>query len=101
MDEKKYEWDDNKNQSNGIKHTISFERATKIFEDPDKITFESTSKDYGESRYLVVGLIFEVLYTVVYTLRNSFIRIISARRANEKETKIYHEAKNQKYGNKI
>jgi len=88
-----FEWDNIKNESNKTKHKISFERATKVFEDSNKMTYESAKKDYGEKRFIVVGLIFEVLYTVIYTIRDTLYRIISARRANENETKKYYESK--------
>ena len=50
-------------------------------------TFEDTRRDYGESRFIVFGLIQDVLFCTVYTMRGSVIRIISIRRANRKETR--------------
>jgi uncharacterized DUF497 family protein len=48
----------------------------------------STSGD-GEVRRKVVGMIEERLFTVVYTERDGVTRIISARRCNAKEGKLY------------
>ncbi len=96
-----FEWDNKKNESNKEKHKISFERAVKVFDDQNKVIYESDSKDYGEKRYLAIGFIFEVLFTVVYTIRDTIHRIISSRRANEKETKIYNEINNKQYENKV
>ncbi|TRU21965.1 MAG: BrnT family toxin [Microcystis aeruginosa Ma_MB_S_20031200_S102] len=38
-----FDWDNNKNQSNLIKHGISFEEAIAIFADPSILTFEDTA----------------------------------------------------------
>ncbi len=42
-------------------------------------------RDYGEDRYRLLGAVDERAYVIVYTLRGSAIRIISARKANRKE----------------
>lgn len=60
-----FEWDETKNQSNQLKHSISFEEATEIFRYP--------------------------MYEIVYTERESRIRIVSARRASKKERELYYE----------
>jgi len=81
----------NKNKSNQLKHQIDFETAIKIFDDTNRITVESPQKD--EIRYLAIGLIIELVYAVVYVMRNTAIRIISARRASKEERKQYYEQK--------
>ena len=86
-----FEWDENKNQSNQQKHDISFEEASEIFGYP---TYEiaDTSQDYGEVRYIGIGRNNQMLVlTVVFTDRESRIRIISARRSNKNERKLYYE----------
>ncbi len=45
--------------------------------------------DYGEDRYRLIGMIDGRAYVVVYTVRGSAIRIISARKANRKEISDY------------
>lgn len=81
-----FDWDDNKNKSNIEKHRISFEKAKDVFYDEEKIVFES-EQESGELRFVILGEIIDILYSVIYTIRNTTIRIISARRANEKRTK--------------
>ena len=85
----RFEWDPTKNESNKAKHNIGFEEASKVFDDVNCYTEKTNRKD--EERYRVVGFIFDKLFTVVYTFRESIIRIISARRANRLEEKKYNE----------
>ena len=85
----KFEWDERKNKSNKLKHGIDFKRATRIFDDPDKLKFDDTRAGQGERRWKVIGFILEAMFSVIYTIRNTTIRIISARRASKKERKRY------------
>ena len=86
-----FEWDENKNQSNRQKHDISFEEASEIFRDP-MYEIVDTRQDYGEVRYIGIGRNNQmVVLTVVFTERESRIRIISARQANKNERKLYYE----------
>ncbi len=86
-----YEWDDKKNQANILNHGIDFVDAWTIFENPilEKI---DNRQDYGEVRYIAIGLLACVEVVVIYTTRSQNIRIISIRRANKNERKIYQEA---------
>ena len=86
-----FEWDEDKNQSNQIKHNISFEEATQIFQ-YSMYEIADTRQDYGEVRYIGIGSNNQmVVLTVVFTDRESRIRIISARRASKNERKLYYE----------
>ena len=84
-----FEWDESKNESNKKKHGISFNEAKDIFQDVNNYTEQTNKND--ELRYKIIGLIFEKLFTVIYTMRNSITRIISARRANSTEGKNYND----------
>ena len=85
-----FEWDNQKEKSNLEKHSISFHDAKKVFESV-RFTLVDTRMDYGEERIVTTGLIDKRLCVVVYTKRNDIIRIISARRANEREQRRYYE----------
>lgn len=85
-----FEWNENKNKTNKEKHDISFEKAKDVFKDSKKIITEDTRKDYGENHFIVVGKVTNVILTVVYTIRKTAVRIISARRANKKERNEYN-----------
>lgn len=83
----KFEWDKNKNESNKIKHNVPFEDATDIFNDDDRINFRSGR--HGEARFKTLGKALLVIMIVIYTVRDTAVRIISARRATKKERRIY------------
>ena len=84
-----FEWDENKNKSNQLKHGISFEEATKIFDDEKRVDYQDLRKDYGEERWKTIGQILGIIFSVTYTLRATVIRLISARRAGQKERDLY------------
>ena len=90
----RFEWDEAKAIANQNKHHLSFEVAARVFLDPSRIEFFDDREDYGEDRWITVGLVDPVILVVIYTLRGmegESIRLISARRANEQEQKIYHQ----------
>lgn len=86
------EYDNAKNQSNIAKHGIDFVEATNIFSDPDRLDWVDDRKDYGEERRICLGAIPADghVFVVVYTMRGTRNRLISARKANEREQRIYH-----------
>lgn len=68
---------------------FDFAYAASVFADPDRIIRQDTRHSYGEDRYQLIGRIEKRLFVVVYTTRHDVIRIISARKANARETKRY------------
>ncbi len=73
-----FQWDVNKARRNLSKHGVRFSDAATIFEDELALTIEDPDA-VGEWRYVTIGQSAEgVLLTVVYTLREKEIRIISA-----------------------
>lgn len=86
-----FEWDEDKNKANQRKHQISFEEAAEVFSYPIHETVDSQFED-GEERLIGIGRNRQMLIlTVVYTERESRIRIISARKANKQEEQFYYE----------
>lgn len=86
-----FEWDEAKNEINKEKHGISFEEAIEIF-DGFIYTRIDDREDYGEIREISIGAIQGfVMIVVVHTDRNNVTRIISARRADTIERKMYYE----------
>jgi uncharacterized DUF497 family protein len=83
----KFEWDENKDQKNLEKHGISFEDASDIFNDPDRLIFSQERQ--GEKRYLTIGKAYEAIISIIYTTRDLVYRIISARRASKEERRAY------------
>jgi hypothetical protein len=50
---------------------------------------EDVRKDYGERRYRALGFIGDRLHAVVFTPRADKVHVISLRKANQREVKIY------------
>jgi uncharacterized DUF497 family protein len=86
----KFEWDDNKSQLNYAKHGLSFSDAEMIFSG-ETITFVDDRQGYGEERLITLGALMGSVVVVVHTPRHPAIRIISMRKANEREKKIYYQ----------
>ena len=86
----RFEWDDNKAESNAVKHGITFEEAVTVFADPDLLFTEDTQHSQGEQREWAMGITESgLLVVVVFTMRGEQIRIISARIATKKEQQSY------------
>jgi uncharacterized protein len=91
MNDDEFEWDDAKAAQNFADHGVSFEAAKEVFKDPFAIERLDCREDYGEDRYVVIGMVDDRVLCVIYTLRNETIRIISARGAEPHERRRYHE----------
>ena len=92
-----FEWDERKNRSNQRKHGVSFQLATRIFDDPLRASKLDRVVD-GEERWQTVGLADgRLLLLVVHLVSDERpdgtwveeIRIISARFAEPREKKQY------------
>ena len=66
--------------------------AAKVFGDPQRKVKLDSRFIYGEDRYLALGRVDDRVLTIVYTMRNDAIRIISARKANSREVKKYENS---------
>ncbi len=84
-----FEWDAKKAALNLRKHGISFSFAARVFLDDHRIERLDDHEDYGENRFVVIGLINGAEIVVVYALREDAIRIISARKADDDEIETY------------
>ena len=87
-----FEWDEGKARANLKKHGISFDEAIEAFKDPYILTFQDERKNYGEPRYICLAEIEMRIHALVFTLRESSIRMISARKANLRERKQYADS---------
>ena len=85
-----YEWNETKNQENLSKHGLSFEDANIVFSGPC-VTFEDTRYDYGEERFITLGLLAGRVVVIAHTPRDEKTRVISMRKANSREQEIYQE----------
>jgi uncharacterized DUF497 family protein len=83
-----FEWDDDKERDNFKKHGIHFTAAEQSFYDPFRMSRPDTYSE-GEERWQLMGFVTDVLF-VIYTERGETIRIISARKAEPFERRIYY-----------
>ncbi len=86
----RFEWDEQKEESNIRKHHISFNIAKRVFNDVNRIEIYDIQHSIDEDRYNTIGIVENVLF-VVYTERKETIRLISARLATEKERSLYYD----------
>lgn len=88
-----FEWDANKAKENLRAHKISFDEAKTVFNDPFAITIPDPQHSLGEYRYIDIGRsIAGRILIVVYTERDSNIRIISSREPTKFERRKYEES---------
>lgn len=84
-----FEWNENKNLRNKEKHGIGFEDAKEVFKDRRRIEIKDERRDYGEERWKIIGSMIGIVISVIYTIRDAAIRLISARRASRRERDEY------------
>jgi uncharacterized protein len=70
------------------KRALDFARCADVFALPH-ITIEDDRQDYGEQRYFTIGRLDGRMVIVVWTPRDGHQRIISMRKANEREQNAY------------
>ena len=88
----KVEFDPAKDAINRTKHGISLHTAAN-FDWDTALEREDDRFDYGEVRFVAIGLIDVRLYVMVFTegSDDDSIRVISLRPAEKHETRFYHE----------
>ncbi|EIG59102.1 BrnT family toxin [Bradyrhizobium canariense] len=84
-----FEWDEEKNRTNLIKHGISFDDASQVFY--ERVVIKRSNRN-DEERWIAIGKLDDRLLTVIFTRRDKAIRIISARRPRPDEKRAYREA---------
>lgn len=67
---------------------LDFADSSKVFEGPH-LTIEDDRADYGETRFFTVGWLNQRLVVIVWTERGNCMRIISMRKANEREQRAF------------
>ena len=82
------EFDEAKRAKTLEERGVDMARAGEVF-DGDTLTVEDVRIDYGETRYITVGFLDERMVVLVWTQRGDIYRIISMRKANDREKAIY------------
>ena len=87
----RFQWDENKAQSNIQRREIAFEEAAEVFFDPFHQTGDASTDN--EQRDFILGYSSrQRILWVVYVERDKWTRIISARPATRHERKSYEDA---------
>ena len=87
-----FEWDREKAEANCATHGIDFEEVLTIFRDPLARIFDDEEHSEDEPREIIIGhSVKQRLILACFTVRETRIRIISARKATPLERKDYEE----------
>jgi len=95
MRKTRFEWDDEKDKDNQVKHHVSFSLAQRAFLDPHRVIVEDLSHSVEEERFYCIGRVSDGIMTVRFTYRGNVIRIYGAgywrkgREIYEKQNKIH------------
>ena len=87
-----FEWDNEKSNTNRVKHGIDFDTAKALWDDGNRVEIQSPYP--LESRRILIAKLDKKLWTAIFTQRASAIRIISVRRARKREANLYGQKEN-------
>ena len=90
-----FEWDQDKSDACFIAHGFDFAYVLRAFMDADRLIHKDTRWDYGEDRYQMLGAIDGRVFFIAYTIRGTVVRIISARKANQREVNDYENSERE------
>jgi uncharacterized protein len=91
----RFDWNEEKNKENQIKHQVTFNEAQQAFLDPCRIVAEDIAHSTEENRFYCIGRIKRGILTVRFTYRGNTIRIYGAgfwrkgKKLYEDQNKIY------------
>ena len=83
-----FTWSEAKRTANLKAHGLDFVDAPRVFEGVT-FTFEDDRFSYGEQRFVTLGLLAGVPVSLVHTETEHEIRVISFRKATNRESQIY------------
>ena len=86
----RFTWDENKRKANIMKHGLDFANAQTVFAGPT-FTIPDSRFDYGEERFVSIGLLDADVVVIVHTETENEIRVISMRKGTANEQKIIFE----------
>jgi uncharacterized protein len=84
----RFTWDDDKYESNLVKHGFDFADAKVVFSGPT-FTYEDDRFAYGEQRFLTLGLLGQVVVSITHAESADEVRVISMRRGSKREQLIF------------
>jgi hypothetical protein len=83
-------WDENKRRANIRKRGLDFADAQVVFAGTT-FTFEDDRFDYGEQRFITMGLLRSIVVVIAHTERGKATRVISMRKATKHEQEIFFQ----------
>jgi hypothetical protein len=86
-----YVWDDAKRAANLAVHGVDFTAAYRFDWDTAKVD-PDIRRDYGEERFIATGRIGLRIHVLVFTPRGELVRVISLRKANDREMRRYEKS---------
>ena len=87
-----FEWDKGNSEKNWLKHRIRNSDAEEVFFDKQKRIAKDVFHSGKEKRFILLGKTKkETVLSIVFTIRRNKIRIISARKINKKEARLYEQ----------
>jgi uncharacterized protein len=87
-----FDWDERKRAQNLEKHGVDFADVALFAWETARVLIDDR-RDYGEVRYRAVGLYEGRPHFVAFTIRGEKIRVISFRKANAREARLYGKQK--------
>ena len=86
------EFDSDKSAKNVKLRGLPFDLVAD-FDFDSALVARDAREDYGEDRFIALGLIGDRLHVVAYTMRGDKLRVISFRKANAREVERYEQAR--------
>lgn len=87
---KKFNWDRGNKEKSLIKHNVNYQECEQVFFNRPLHTLRDKKHSQKEKRYLAIGQTKRRRQLfIIFTIRNSKIRVISARDLSRKERRIY------------
>ncbi len=84
-------WNEAKRRTNLRKHGLDFAEAEEVFTGIT-CTIEDRCFDYGEQRFVTLGLLRDTVVVIAHTKSPTEIRIIPIRKANRNEQILYFQS---------
>lgn len=82
------EFDPSKREATLEARGLDMAAAGEVFDGPH-MTVEDDRADYGEARLITIGFLSDRMVVLVWTERGDIRRVISMRKANDREQKTY------------
>lgn len=84
-------FDPDKDAANRAKHGVSLAFAERVLADPGRLDVLDVRFDYAEERFVSYGMVDGRVWVCVFAPRRDDCRIISVRKANDRETRRYQD----------